>query len=70
MDQEIYDEVFARLQGKTDDQAAREVAIFLSFHYPGEGRLLLDSFKEVVEEVIPETPIEPEIPEEPPITQE
>ena len=66
MDQEIYDEVFTRLQGKTSDQAAREVATFLSFHYPDEGRLLLDSFKEV----IPETPVEPEIPEELPITQE
>lgn len=60
MDQEIYDEVFSRLQGKTNDQAASEVATFLSFHYPDEGRLLIDSFK------LP--PVE--TPEEPPITQE
>lgn len=44
MDQEVYDEVMTRLSHLEDSAGVREFAMLLSFHYPDQGRALIESF--------------------------
>lgn len=55
MDQEIYDAVLQCLDG-CDQRAAIEVATFLAFHYPDEGRVIVSKFAALEPPTPPATP--------------